>query len=92
MRPHEEEWRTKANGDVVDADDVVVARVYGAGERAEREALICSAPAMARALMAFLPEGGHSMECGNISDEPERCSEECRNARAALKSAGVLHD
>lgn len=92
MKPHEEKWSARAGVGAesfyVDTDGALVAVVFT--ER--RKWLVAAAPPMARALMAFLPENGHSMECGNISDDAARCSEECRNARAALKAAGVLHD
>jgi hypothetical protein len=56
----------------------------------EWEAFLKAAPDMARALLAFLPDHGHTAECGYSGYPDHACSTECANARAALSKAGVL--
>jgi NAD(P)H-flavin reductase len=93
-KPWEQEWKVvEESDDEVETVDgaYVIAKTYGATEaRADRAVFIAAAPAMARALRAFLSEGGHTPECGNLGGTDSGCSQDCRDGRAALKRAGVL--
>lgn len=52
--------------------------------------LMAAAPAMKDALLAFLPERNHAIDCGSMADDEGFCSTECAGARRALRAAGVL--
>lgn len=53
-------------------------------------ALMAAAPAMKDALLAFLPERNHTIDCGSMADNEDTCSAECAGARRALRDAGAL--
>lgn len=48
-----------------------------------------AAPDMARALLMWLPEDGHTQECGSRRRDEQACSLECSTTRIALRKAGV---
>lgn len=101
-KPHEQEWRRevtpygKGTRVVVRDERGRTVAEFPAFDPTARDArwvnaeLAQAAPDMARALLAFLPENGHTLECGNVTGDNARCSEECRNGRAALRKAGAL--
>ena len=58
--------------------------------RDARAAAIAALPDMARALLMWLPENGHTAECGSPTDDERACSLECSTTRKVLRRAGVL--
>jgi len=90
MKAHEEEWYARYDGRdwcIVSGRSVLMA----SHDTTDADlALASAAPDMARALLGMLPDDGHTMECANLTSDDSRCSTECRNARAALKKAGVI--
>lgn len=103
-KPHEQEWRVEetpyGNGRrivVRNGDNGTVAEFPAydppaALRRRPNAALASAAPDMARALLMWLPDNGHTAECGNGSLGPHNgsCSTECETTRNALRKAGVL--
>lgn len=107
-KPHEEQWRCRqtTTSVVVGGGEDVGPICTMSKPRAEmrldmeaqndlmraRAAFIAAAPDMARALLAFTSDNGHTPDCGNgtLGRHSGACSDECAAARAALRKAGVL--
>lgn len=93
-KPHEQEWRTETSpgyGRVyIVADDDRMTCETRAEDGDEIARLISAAPDMARALLAFVSDSGHTPDCGYSGYPDHKCSDECAGARAALRKAGVI--